>query len=239
VIQDVDESLRALLRRDALKTEDIEIVFDAPTKDWSVRRNAPTVDLYMYDLREDLRRRQVGMADNRVNGRVIERVEPARWFKLSYLVTAWTQRPEDEHRLLSMLLLCFLRQDRLPPAVLVGSLADLPYNIPYTCGLPPPEDRAFSEIWSALGGELKPSIDLVITAPFDVNSELEIAPPVLDGVHLALSGSGSPDQRVGPIPDVGVNADGDGDGAGTAARSTPSQHLNVSATRRRLDRRGL
>ena len=46
--------------------------------------------------------------------RVIARHLPPRHFKLSYLVTAWTQRPEDEHRLLSSLLGCFLRYDALP-----------------------------------------------------------------------------------------------------------------------------
>ena len=46
--------------------------------------------------------------------RVIARHLPPRHFKLSYLVTAWTQRPEDEHRLLSSLLTCFLRYDALP-----------------------------------------------------------------------------------------------------------------------------
>jgi hypothetical protein len=35
----------------------------------------------------------------------------------------------------------FLLDDRLPPAILAGTLADLGYPIPYTCALPPPEDR--------------------------------------------------------------------------------------------------
>ena len=50
---------------------------------------------------------------------------PPRYFKLSYLVTAWTQRPEDEHRLLSALLSCFLRHDAIPADLLAGPLAEL------------------------------------------------------------------------------------------------------------------
>ena len=42
----------------------------------------------------------------------------------SYLVTAWTQRPEDEHRLLSALLVCFVRNAMLPPEQLDGPLAE-------------------------------------------------------------------------------------------------------------------
>ena len=77
------------------------MVFDAPTKDWAGRRNAPTIDVYLYDIREDLRRRERGLINEYdERGRIVGRHLPPRHFKLSYLVTAWTQRPEDEHRLL-------------------------------------------------------------------------------------------------------------------------------------------
>ena len=110
MIHDVDESLRALIRRDALAGTDVEVVLDAPTREWSARRNSPTLDLYLYDIREDLRRRENGLIDvHDEAGRVTARRRPPRYYKLSYLVTAWTQRPEDEHRLLSAVLACFLR----------------------------------------------------------------------------------------------------------------------------------
>jgi hypothetical protein len=32
---------------------------------------------------------------------IVRRRQPPRWFRLSYLVTAWTKQPQDEHRLLS------------------------------------------------------------------------------------------------------------------------------------------
>ena len=119
MIYEVDEALRALVRRDALPGSDVEIVFDAPTKEWASRRNTPTVDVYLYDIREDLRRRTRGMInDYDGTGRVVERHLPPRYFKLSYLVTAWTQRPEDEHRLLSAILACFLLHDAIPAGLL-------------------------------------------------------------------------------------------------------------------------
>src|SRR6476469_10343558 len=101
VIHEVDSALLALIQREAVGTSDVEVVFDAPTKDWAGRRNAPTIDLYLYDIREDMRRRSRGMLneyDDDTNLRA--RTVPPRHFKLSYLVTAWTQRAEDEHRLL-------------------------------------------------------------------------------------------------------------------------------------------
>ena len=121
------------------------------------------------------------------DGLGIARDQPPRWFKLSYLVTAWTQRPEDEHRLLSLLLQCFLTRDALPSGALTGSLAELGSAISYTCALPPPQDRALSDVWSALGGELKPSLDLVVTAPFDLTQEIPIGPPVTEPLGLGVT----------------------------------------------------
>src|SRR4029077_16337797 len=106
-----------------------------------------------------------GMINEYQDSIVISRHLPPRHFKLSYLVTAWTQRPEDEHRLLASLLRCFLLSDCLPSDLLAGALADIPLAMPVTCALPPPEDRALSDVWSALGGELKPSLDLVVVVP--------------------------------------------------------------------------
>src|SRR5436309_14869770 len=121
MIQDVDESLRALVKRDALNGSKADVAFDAPTKEWSSRRNTPTVDLYLYDIREDLDQREAMWESVRDDsGFVTERRPPARRFKLSYLVTAWTQRPEDEHRLLSSLLRCFLRNQTMPVALITG-----------------------------------------------------------------------------------------------------------------------
>lgn len=191
MIHDVDESLRALIRRDALAGTDVEVALDAPTREWSSRRNSPTLDLYLYDIREDLRRREHGLMDvHDEAGRVIARQRPPRYFKLSYLVTAWTQRPEDEHRLLSAVLACFLRYDSLPGEVLAGRLAGTASAIAVTVALPPPEDRALSDVWSALGGELKPSLDLVVTAPFEAGAVELAAALVLEGLRLSSVADG-------------------------------------------------
>ena len=61
MIHEVDSALRALIEREAVGRGDVEVVFDAPTRDWAGRRNAPTIDVYLYDIREDLRRRERGM----------------------------------------------------------------------------------------------------------------------------------------------------------------------------------
>jgi hypothetical protein len=190
VIHEVDQALKALIRAEAFADSEIEVVFDAPTKDWAGRRNSPTVDVYLYDIREDMRRRERGQVNEYDGaGRVVGRHLPPRHFKLSYLVTAWTQRPEDEHRLLAALLDCFLRHDAIPADMLEPRLADLKLPVPLTVGLPPPEDRAFADVWSALGGELKPSLDVVVTAPIDSGQRRETGPPVVLPPRISVDGS--------------------------------------------------
>jgi hypothetical protein len=187
MIQDVDESLRALVKEEALGDNGVEVAFDAPTTEWVSRRNAPTVDLYLYDIREDLTRRQTMWEEVRdEHGRVTERRLRPRWFRLSYLCTAWTQRPEDEHRLLSAMLGCFVRHESMPAELLKGALADAQQPIVMTAALPVAEDRSIADVWSAMGGELKPSIDLIVTAPLDVQRALEAGPPVLEEPILSV-----------------------------------------------------
>jgi len=188
MIQDVDESLRALVKRDALNGSKADVAFDAPNKDWSSRRNTPTVDLYLYDIREDVEQREVMWEDIRgQDGMIVERRPPPRRFKLSYLVTAWTQRPEDEHRLLSGLLSCFLRNQTMPADVLSGSLLDTRGKITLSIALPPPQDRSISDVWSALGGELKPSLDLVVNAPIEIRASQAAGPPVLEEPKFTIT----------------------------------------------------
>ena len=211
MISHVDNALRELVTTEAVDQAGVELVLDAPTKDWAARRNAPTVNLYLYDIREDLRRRERGWSEERdVDGIVVARRPAPRYFKLSYLVTAWTQRPEDEHRLLDGLLRCFLRYDALPPRLVSGPLDVDGLAVPMTIGLPPPEDRAFADVWSALGGELKPSLDLVVVAPVDTGVSYPAGKPVSEGLRVGVddlvSGGGDPHRGLHRPPPPSVPA---------------------------------
>jgi uncharacterized protein DUF4255 len=188
VIQDVDQLLERLVKKEALNGSSVELVFDAPTKDWVARRSGPCVNLYLYDIREDLQRRVPTWEDARgPDGTVSGRKQPPRRFRLAYLVTAWTQRPEDEHRLLSSLLVCMLRNPMLKPGELGGELdaTDLPVYI--EVGQPESQERSLADIWTALGGELKPSLDVVVTAPVVINLATPYGAPVTAGPTIGLA----------------------------------------------------
>jgi hypothetical protein len=187
VIHEVDEVLGDLIGGGALAGSGIEVSFDAPTRDWAARRNTPTINTYLYDIREDVHRRQRGhVAVRDERDVVVKRRQPPRWFRLSYLVTAWTKRPQDEHRLLSAVLSTLIPRELLAPDELPGSLRELGLSVPISVAGIQTESRSLAEIWSALGGELKPSLDLVVTAPFPAYPEYDAGPPVTEGAAVRV-----------------------------------------------------
>jgi hypothetical protein len=189
MINEVDEALRNLVKDEVINGADVDVLFEAPTRDWASRRNTPTVDLYLYDIREDLRRRQIGMVERRdEQGLVVERRQVPRYFKLSYLITAWTQRTDDEHRLLSAILACFLRHETVPDEALTQVLRDVGHPLQIMIAYPPPENRQVSDVWSSLGGDLKPSVDLVITMAVEPDVLYEIAQAVMGPMRLRAVG---------------------------------------------------
>jgi hypothetical protein len=242
MIHDVDQLLEAIVRRDALNGSAVELVFEAPTKDWVARRSGPAVDLYLYDIREDLDRRVPAWEDVKDGkGETTDRRLPPRRFRLAYLVTAWTQRPEDEHRLLSALLACFIRNAMIKPADLDGTLAEADLPIYVDVAQPPTQDRSLADVWSALGGELKPSLDVVVTAPMVVSRTAPFGPPVLLGPTLGIAstqgaaevveggrrpGGRRRDDELEPLPEETVPA---GDGKDLA----PGLKLRVRGLRTR------
>jgi hypothetical protein len=223
MINEVDEALRSVITSEVLSATDVEVVLDAPTRDWAARRNKPTIDLYLYDIREDLRRRQTGMIERRdERGVVTERQQLPRFFKLAYLVTAWTQRPEDEHRLLSATLATFMKYDTLPERYMTPLLVELGLPVMVQIAYPLPEGRQVPDVWSSLGGDLKPSLELVATMAIQPDSFYEVAQAVLAPLRLKSSAqttmeaddgvrylrNSAPEGGSSEEPPVPANADG-------------------------------
>lgn len=204
MIHEVDEVLEGILRGGALAGAGIDVAFDAPTREWALRRNALTIGAYLYDIREDAARRESGAAAVRdEQGAVTSRRRPPRWFRLSYLVTAWTKRPQDEHRLLSAVLATLLSRQVLAPSELPPALAALGLAIPLTVAPAHSESRSLADIWSAIGGGLKPSLDVVVTVPFPAFPDYDAGPPVTEGAVVRARGmdgdlEGSPERRHQP-----------------------------------------
>ena len=114
-LADLDEALRTLLKRELERHgfEGVEIAFDAPATDWSAKLTNPTVNLFLYDLREDVANSEASTRNMRINGAQIAAPPPMR-LEVTYSVTAWTKAVEDEHRLLSQVLAILFSHVSLP-----------------------------------------------------------------------------------------------------------------------------
>ena len=172
MITDVDEALRELLLQEiAIKGNEVDIKFDQPKREWSSRLNKPTINLFLFDLRENLRLRgsEQYRTIARPDGITEVKRNPVR-MDLRYLMTAWVKEAEDEHLLMSQALMGFLRHPFLPEKVLVGRLKDQPAPVALDVAKFIPEagpvDK-FSEIWGVLDNEIRLSVLVSVTISVD------------------------------------------------------------------------
>jgi hypothetical protein len=161
-LADLDEALRTLLKRELERHgfEGVDIAFDAPASDWSAKLTNPTVNLFLYDLRENVGESEVTPRNLRVNGAMIAAPPPMR-LEITYSVTAWTKAVQDEHRLLSQVLAILFSHVALPADLLAGRLASasLLRAIETEVGRPKEEKADF---WTSIGGRYKASIDYAV-----------------------------------------------------------------------------
>lgn len=168
MIEDLDELLRKILMREIpIKNGEVDIAFDLPKREWSSRLNRPTLNIFLYDLRENSVLRQPEWEVQKdSNGGYSKRRSPAR-VDLSYMITAWAADPEDEHRLLTRTAMALYRIPMLPGAniskdMLPESLQAQPVPMPVRVAQ---HDKLTNpaEVWSALDNEMRPSVSCVIT----------------------------------------------------------------------------
>jgi hypothetical protein len=173
----LDESLEAFLRAVVpLPARDVDVVFDAPDGTWAAGVSRPTVNLYLWDVRPNLVEREWGQElIEQDNGRKVRR-EPLPRVDCRYLVTAWTTEVRDEHSLLGHVLAALLLHATIEAVHLQGPLATV-RPLP-TINLRSGDGAENSDFWSALGGQLKPGLDLVVTATIDAALLVPAGPPV-------------------------------------------------------------
>src|SRR5687768_4152326 len=117
MINDVDDTLKELLvLKGPIDPSAIDIRFELPNREWAAGVSKPTINLFLYDVREnhELRSNERFLARSGAVG--IETRAPVR-VDLAYLITAWTTDVSDEHQLLGRVLSTLLRFPVLPADV--------------------------------------------------------------------------------------------------------------------------
>jgi hypothetical protein len=74
-----------------------------------------------------------------------------------------------------------LPHEILPPENLPNALGALGLSVTIAVSGIQNETRSLAEIWTALGGELKPSLDIVVTVPFPAYPDYDAGPAVTEG----------------------------------------------------------
>jgi hypothetical protein len=194
MIADVDASLRSLLRATALHGSDVDVVFDSPTQQWRDHVSGSVVNAYLWEIREDVSRRQNDWEDIRNDeGRVVGRRPPLHRYRLRYLMTAWAGSVADEHRLLSSLLTALANEQAIPSEHVTGDLVDEGLPVFVTIALPSPDESTPPDLWSSLGIAPRPSLDLVVTAPLPRPVPATVATPVRERHITVAAPNGAPE----------------------------------------------
>jgi uncharacterized protein DUF4255/carboxypeptidase family protein len=251
MLADLDETLRNLLKGELENHgfEGVDIAFDAPSRDWSGQLSKPTVNVYLYDLREaeSLRTSEWGRVAR--NGRQFE-TRPPMVMEASYAVTAWTQAVEDEHRLLSQVLAIFFAYPEIPQDKLNGRLANGSQAWPIKARIGQGKGEK-SDFWSAVGGQYKVSLDYVVRLSVESGAMRERGPEVRTQtirtqmtdaprstvLEMHRSGGKVTDKKGEPLgnvwitlPDLGSFTSSRSDGEFRFDRLPPGRHRLIART---------
>jgi len=193
MIADLDETLRQLLMKELpVRNGEIDIKFDQPKREWSARLSKPTVNLFLYDVRENNVLRQHQWDQIREgNGLVTRKRSPMR-VDCFYMLTTWAADPEDEHRLLTRCLMALFRFPILPEERLVGSLQNPPFEIQARLAA---HDRLTNpaEVWSSLDNEMRPGVSYIISVALDPWQE--ITGPAVRTATIHVGQAYAPDRQ--------------------------------------------
>lgn len=194
MIRDLSQTLRMLLRRDVPpELASAQIVFDHPTEQF--KPSQTTVNVFLYDLRENVELRHNENIVTRQNGQAILQAPPLR-LSCSYLITVWIvgssgdEQFLQEHRLLGQVFQVLSRYPTIPPEFLQGSLVGqeppLPLMTSHIDTL-----KSIGEFWTALGNRLRPSIS--VTATLSMQPFAPQAPvPLVSTVDIQMESQRSP-----------------------------------------------
>ena len=193
---DLDESIRRVLtERGNLNSGEIDIAFDMPTRDWASSISKPTINMYLYDVRENLEfRNPVPWKVRQGPNNTAIKSRPDVFVNLSYNVTTFANSIEDEHRLLSRTLITLLQHPMLPSDLLQGQVEG--QEIQTMVGKPSEVMQSPADYWGALDNDIRPSIDFRLTMSLDLSQEISVG--------LALTSQfkvGEIDRRNGKVED--------------------------------------
>ncbi|MFC7388218.1 Pvc16 family protein [Sphaerisporangium rhizosphaerae] len=179
MFHDLDATLGALLGRspatEMAELRGAQVSFEAPDRGFTPGQ--PTVDLFLYEVRENRElRHPVPVVERHGDGYVRRR--PAVRADCSYIVTAWggggvgDVRVAAEHRLFGQALTWLSRFPRIPAEALRGGLSNPEYPLPTMVAQLDPNQNA-GDFWAAMGVPPRPAFQLLVTVELAMGAGLD------------------------------------------------------------------
>jgi hypothetical protein len=173
----VEQGVEALLRAALpLRKELGDVSFDAPTGSWSAQLSRITVDLFLFGLSRSSQPARPTPARTGQDGRA-ERRHPLPMVELNYLVSTYAGTTRDEHQLLSDVFTCFIVNPALPAEFLPR-----PLDCTVQLTVAPQDHGRAKDVWSGVGGTLRSSFELVVTAALE-GLPWEAVPPRVERIE--------------------------------------------------------
>jgi Pvc16 N-terminal domain/Carboxypeptidase regulatory-like domain len=227
MIQDLSQTLRAILTQPSLPTDlsAAQIVFDRPADTFNPSQTS--VDLFLYDLRENLELRANESTLAHADGQVTIVPSPLR-LACTYLVTAWPVGAGElalrEHQLLGEVLQVLSQYPTIPASFLQGSLVGQDPPLPMIA-LHPDAINNVAEFWTSMGSRLRASLSVTVTISVPVFPSTTAREAIT--VQTGLQEIGAPATRDATVVIAGTVISA---GAPVAAATVTLVELGLTAT---------
>jgi hypothetical protein len=183
IIPAIDAGLESTIRAELPLPATVgDVSFDPPSGTWSAQLSRITVNLFLFGVGRSPQPPRPA-ADRVVDG-VRQRRPQLAMIELRYLVSAWAGTVRDEHQLTGELLSLFIANQVLPADHLQTAVVS-----PIQLAIAPYDNNRAKDVWSTVGGTIKPSFELVVTSAIDA-LPFEDLPPAVERIESLLAPHG-------------------------------------------------
>ncbi len=218
MILETDQALLAVTKTRVLGNAAVAVTFDPPARPWIQALKTPAVNFFLFDIRENVHRREVMYEQVRdEGGKIVGHRPPALRYDLHYTITVWGAPIAMEHKILALVLRCFGALPTIPRELLPEALKQVPHEIHLTTAA-----GTKRSMFLNLAGETKAGFELTATVAMPA-LDLPAAPPVNQAqvtvapkqtaTQPAASGTGAPETVTAAKADANASTD---------ANTTPS-----------------
>ncbi|MEJ1961458.1 MAG: Pvc16 family protein [Gammaproteobacteria bacterium] len=199
----LDDTLKAMLNDESLASLlpelfNADISFLTPEKPYAPGQG--TVNLFLYETRENRELRNLAPTIEQRNGLSVRRRPPLR-VDCAYLVTTWSDergatKVDAEHALLAQAFNWLSRFPVIPDSYLqIANLSGQAFAPP-TLVAQMDAAKNVGEFWSALGIAPRPFFNLIVTVTLDLDQALEEFPVTTVLAHHQAGNASSEEERV-------------------------------------------